>query len=110
MLFGMTRRLTISLPDDVAAELDDLPAGQVSGFVAEALRRRRISDAARAALTAAGHREFPFDPAGAQHRLAAAPVDASTRDAAVARLAELSGQDRDVILEQLGRSAAAAGW
>jgi predicted RNA binding protein with dsRBD fold (UPF0201 family) len=40
------------------AELDDLPAGQVSGSIAEALRRRRISDTARAALTAAGHRGF----------------------------------------------------
>lgn len=106
----MTRRLTISLPDDLAAELDGLPVGQVSGFVAEALRRRRISDSARAALSAAGHPEFPFDPAGAQQRLAVGPVDEQTRDAAVTRLAALSGRDRDTICEQLGRSAAAAGW
>lgn len=106
----MTKRLTISLPDDLAAELDKLPAGQVSGFVAEALRRRRISDTARDALRAAGHRDFAFDPAGAEQRLAAGRVDAPTRDAAVSRLAALSGRDRDAIIEQLGRSTAASEW
>lgn len=106
----MTKRLTISLPDDLAIELERLPAGQVSGFVAEALRRRRISDSARAALHAAGHREFPFDPVGAQQRLAADRVDAQTRDAAVGRIAGLIGQDPDALAEQLGRSAAASGW
>ncbi|HEX8346871.1 MAG TPA: hypothetical protein VF657_19345 [Actinoplanes sp.] len=106
----MTRRLTISLPDDLAAELDRLPSGQVSGFVAEALRRRRISDDARAALDAAGHRDFPFDPDGARQRLAAGRIDAQTRDAAVARAAVLTGMDRDAMAEQLGRSAATSGW
>src|SRR5690242_3679816 len=106
----MTRRLTISLPDDLASELDELPAGQISRFVAEALRRRRISDTARAALHAAGHREFPFDPAGAHERLAESRVDVQARQAAVARLAALTGQDHETVSEQLDRSAEAVGW
>jgi hypothetical protein len=106
----MTKRLTVSLPDDLAAELERLPAGQVSGFVAEALRRRRLSDAARAALAAAGHRDFPFDPVGAHQRLAAGRVDTQTRDAAVARVAGLTGTDPDVVDEILSRSAATSGW
>ena len=106
----MTRRLTISLPDDVVTELDQLPAGQVSGFVAEALRRRQISDSARAALHAAGHGDFPFDPAGAAQRLAVGRVDPQIRESAIARVAALTGQDRDAVNEQLDRSAKAAGW
>lgn len=106
----MTRRLTISLPDDVATELDELPTGQVSSFVAEALRRRRVSDAARAALGAAGHRDYPFDPAGAAQRLAAGRVAPSARSAAIAQVAALTGQDPETMARQLDRSAEAAGW
>ena len=98
---------------DVAVALhvgNQLPAGQVSGYVAEAPRRRRTSDSARAALGAAGHRDFPFDPAGAAQRLAAGRVDPQTRDAAIARVAALTGQDRDAVSQQLDRSAEAAGW
>jgi hypothetical protein len=106
----MTRRLTISLPDDIVTELDELPAGQVSGFVAEALRRRRVSDAARAALGAAGHRDYPFDPAGAAQRLAVGRVAPSARTAAITQVAALTGQDPEIMARQLDRSAEAAGW
>ncbi|MEU8020413.1 ribbon-helix-helix protein, CopG family [Micromonospora parva] len=51
----MGRRVTISVPDDVAEQLDALAARQVSAYVTEALRRRRISDGTRAALEATGH-------------------------------------------------------
>ena len=37
----MTRRVTISVRDDVAEQLDALPARQVSAYVTEALRRRQ---------------------------------------------------------------------
>ena len=60
----MSRRVTISLPDDVAEQLAAIPPRQVSAYVTEALRRRRVSDELRAALSAAGHREYPYDPKG----------------------------------------------
>ena len=83
----MSRRVTISLPDDVAAQLDELPARSVSGYVTEALRRRKTADDMRAALRRAGHREYPPDTAGAARRRAAARVDPAVREAAIARLA-----------------------
>ncbi|MFD0787954.1 hypothetical protein ACFQZ8_28940, partial [Micromonospora azadirachtae] len=62
------------MPDDVAEQLAALPARQVSAYVTEALRRRRISDDMRATLRAAGHKDFPYDPIGAAQRLAAQQV------------------------------------
>jgi hypothetical protein len=74
------------------------------------VRRRRISDDARAALAAAGHRDFPFDPIGARQRLSAGRIDAPTRDAALVRVADLTGMDPDAVTENVSRSAATSGW
>ena len=106
----MTTRQTISFPDDVATAMADVPSGQVSAYVTEAVRRRIQSDAARAALSAAGHREFPFDPAASAGRLAGAVVPAEAQQAALDRLAAAIGADRDDLTARLSRSAEAAGW
>ena len=60
-----TVRFTVSLPEDVAGPLKDLPAGQVSAYVTEALRRRQLLERTQDALTGAGHRTFAPDPAEA---------------------------------------------
>ncbi|SCL29834.1 hypothetical protein GA0070624_3960 [Micromonospora rhizosphaerae] len=103
----MSRRVTISVPDDVAEQLDALPARQVSAYVTEALRRRRISDDMRAALRAAGHGELPYDPIGAAQKLAARQVTPEAREAAIARVAELLGRPADEVRAELDRRAAA---
>ncbi|MEV0428497.1 hypothetical protein [Micromonospora sp. NPDC050495] len=103
----MSRRVTISVPDDVAEQLDALPARQVSAYVTEALRRRRISDAMRAALRAAGHGEFPYDPVRSAQRLAAHQVSLEAREAAIARTAELLGRPADELRAELDRRSAA---
>ncbi|MEV6368155.1 hypothetical protein AB0L86_14820 [Micromonospora musae] len=103
----MSRRVTISVPDDVAEQLEALPARQVSAYVTEALRRRRISDDMRAALRAAGHGDFPYDPVGAAQRLAAHQVSPEARDAAIARAAELLGRPADELRAELNRRSAA---
>ena len=66
----MTKRVTVSLPDDVAAQLAELPDRQVSAYVTEALRRRAAGDAIRTAMRSAGHGEYPYDPAASAARLA----------------------------------------
>ncbi|WP_328415498.1 hypothetical protein OG470_23490 [Micromonospora sp. NBC_00389] len=103
----MSRRVTISVPDDVAEQLDALPARQVSAYVTEALRRRRISDDMRTALRAAGHGEFPYDPEGAMQRLAARQVTAEMREAAIARVAELLERPVDEVRADFDRPSAA---
>jgi hypothetical protein len=50
----MTRRFSISLPDDVAAELDQVE--NASAYVADAIRMRRRRERTRAVLTNAGYR------------------------------------------------------
>jgi hypothetical protein len=102
---SMSRRVTISVPDDVAAQLDQLPSRQVSSYVTEALRRRRASDEMRAALRAAGHRELPYDPVGAARRLAATTVDPDVREAAVASLARSIGRPVDEVRAELDARA-----
>ncbi|MET7747854.1 hypothetical protein [Micromonospora sp. NPDC005367] len=103
----MTRRVTISVPDDVAEQLDALPARQVSAYVTEALRRRRTSDDMRTALRAAGHGDFPYDPIGAAQRLAAHQVSPEARETAIARAAELLGRPADDLRAELDRRSAA---
>jgi len=103
----MTRRVTISVPDDVAEQLDALPARQVSAYVTEALRRRRVSDDMRSALRAAGHGEFPYDPIGAAQRLSSHQVTAEVREAAIARAAQLLGRPADALRAELDRRSAA---
>src|SRR5688572_92451 len=102
----MTRRVTISLPDDVAAQLDAVPDRQVSAYVADALRRRRASDEIRAALSAAGHRDYPYEPAVSARRLTEQRVAPQVREAAVLRFAEASGRSVDEVRAELDRRAA----
>jgi hypothetical protein len=52
MVDGMTRKITISLPDDVAERLAQ--EGNVSAYVTESVRRRLESESFRAALRARG--------------------------------------------------------
>jgi hypothetical protein len=49
----MTRRFSISLPDDVAAELDRVD--NASAYIAEAIRLRRRREATMDVLTRAGY-------------------------------------------------------
>jgi hypothetical protein len=101
----MTRRVTISVPDDVADQLEAIPARQVSAYVAEALRRRRASDEMRSILAAAGHRDYPYDPEGAARRLAAGRVDPQVREAAIAKLAKAAGVSVEVFRAELDSRA-----
>ena len=48
----MTRKLSITLPDDVAEHLDNVP--NASAYIAEAIRRRRRSERTRAMLASHG--------------------------------------------------------
>src|SRR5260221_3847461 len=93
----MTRRVTISVPDDVADHLNGIPSRQVSAYVTEALRRRQASDDLRLALRAAGHREYPRDPTGAIERMSAGRVSLATREKALARFADLAGRPLAVV-------------
>lgn len=52
-LRSMTRRFSISLPDDVAAELDRVD--NASAYIAESIRLRRRRDSVRAVLFNAGY-------------------------------------------------------
>mgnify|MGYP001419020798 CR=1 FL=1 len=99
----MTRRVTISAPDDVD-QLAAMPACQ-SADATEALRRR-AADEMRALLTAAGHRDYPYDPAGARRRLGGQRVRPDVRDAVIARLAEATGRSADDVRAELDRRAA----
>lgn len=102
----MTRRVTISVPEDVADQLAAVPARQVSAYVTEALRRRRACDEMRAALAAAGHRDYPYDPEGALRRLGSRRVRPEAREAAIARLAEVTGRPAADIQAELDSRAA----
>ena len=93
----MPRRVTISVPDDVADHLDGIPSRQVSAYVTEALSQRQASDDLRLALRAAGHREYPHDPTGALERLSVGRVSPATRETALAQFATLAGQPLDVV-------------
>ncbi|MDG4822091.1 hypothetical protein O7635_09520 [Asanoa sp. WMMD1127] len=96
--------MTVSVPEDVAEQLDALPARQVSAYVTEALRRRRASDDLRAAMRAAGYREFPYDPEGAVRRLAERRVTPEMREGAIARVAELLDRPVDEVRADFDRS------
>ena len=48
----MTRKIAISVPDDVADRLDREP--NVSAFIAETVRRRMVSERVRQSLARAG--------------------------------------------------------
>jgi hypothetical protein len=59
----------------------------------------------RAALTDAGHREYPYDPEGAARRLAAARISPDVRDAAIARFAKGIGRPVDDVRAEMDRRA-----
>jgi hypothetical protein len=49
---GMTKKITVSLPDDIAERLSREP--NVSAFVADAIRQRMVGEQVREELRAAG--------------------------------------------------------
>ncbi len=65
----MTRRITISLPDEVAAYAEQ--AGNTSGFIAGVLRRRMRADGLREQWATAGYVITDEDVDRARGRLAA---------------------------------------
>lgn len=96
----MTRRVTISLPDDVAEVLDTLKPRQVSAYVTEAIRRRYVSESTRALLKRSGFTDLPaYDPetAVAKAEAASAAITPEVRDAAYRRYAEASGESLDEV-------------
>jgi hypothetical protein len=66
----MTRRITISLPDDVAAYVE---RSNTSGFIADVLRRRMHADALRARWAEFGYVVTDDDVERARGRLANLP-------------------------------------
>ena len=101
----MTRRVTISVPDDVADQLAALPPRQVSAYVAEALRRRHGTEGMREALRAAGHPEYPHDPEGDVVRAAEGLVSPEVRERSIARVAEMLGVPIDQLRDHLNERA-----
>jgi hypothetical protein len=65
----MTRKLAISVPDDVAERLDREP--NVSAYVSEAVRRMIVSERVREGLAATGIEVTPERVAAAADELAA---------------------------------------
>ncbi|MEV6527843.1 hypothetical protein AB0M43_38570 [Longispora sp. NPDC051575] len=96
----MTRR-TIRFAPDVDARLDQLDAGQVSAYVTEAVRDRITRERTLAALAEAGYHPDPQKAAAAAAMLARRPSRA-LRDAAVSRLADLTGLSAGALRDDLG--------
>jgi hypothetical protein len=76
----MTRRFSITLPDDVAAVLDNVD--NASAYIAEALRLRRHRDATRELLAAAGYHPTDEGVQRMRERLAANRAARAKRQAA----------------------------
>lgn len=76
----MTRRFSISLPDDVAAELDQVD--NASAYVAEAIRQRRRRENTRQVLTNAGYRVTDEGVAAMRQRVRALEARRTRRSAA----------------------------
>jgi hypothetical protein len=104
------KKLSISVPPDVAVGMEHLGAGEVSPYVTDALRRKQAGDGMRTVLAAAGFPDYPVDPEAAALRAAAAQVPDEVRARAVERLAAVTGQPVEAVLARLGASASAAGW
>jgi metal-responsive CopG/Arc/MetJ family transcriptional regulator len=77
---SMTRRFSISLPDDVAAELDHVE--NASAYVAESIRLRRRREAARQVLAKAGYKVTDEGVAAMRDRVRALEQRRSQRVAA----------------------------
>jgi hypothetical protein len=69
----MTRRITISLPDDVAAYVERTQ-GNTSGFIAGVLRRKMRADSLRARWAQLGYVVTDEDVERTRARLAAQPA------------------------------------
>jgi len=82
----MTRRITISLPDDVAAYAERA-GSNTSGFIADVLRRRMQTDNLRARWAALGYLVSDGDVERTRARLATlAPISDEQHDANMAWL------------------------
>ncbi|SBT45658.1 hypothetical protein [Micromonospora auratinigra] len=68
----MTRRITISLPDDVATYVERTQ-GNTSGFIAGILRRKMRADSLRAGWAERGYLVTEEDVERTRERLAALP-------------------------------------
>jgi hypothetical protein len=88
----MTRRITISLPDDVAAYAERA-GNNTSGFIAEVLRRRMRADGLRARLAELGYQVTDEDVDRARARLAGLPPITDEQHAR--NLATLARYDTD---------------
>ncbi|MET7969040.1 hypothetical protein [Micromonospora sp. NPDC005305] len=69
----MTRRITISLPDDVA-EYVERSQGSTSGFIADVLRRKMRADGLRARWAGLGYAVTDEDVERARRHLSQQPV------------------------------------
>jgi|GEM_PF-2398534 len=88
----MTRRITISLPDEVAAYAERA-GNNTSGFIADVLRRRMLADDLRAQWAQRGYVVSDEAVQRARVRLAGMPVIGDEQHAA--NLAWLEQFDRD---------------
>jgi hypothetical protein len=87
----MTRRITISLPDDVAAYAERA-GNNTSAFIAEVLRRRMRADSLRARLAELGFEVTDEDVDRARTRLAGLPPISDEQHARnIATLARYDG-------------------
>jgi metal-responsive CopG/Arc/MetJ family transcriptional regulator len=76
----MTRRFSISLPDDVAAELDQVD--NASAYIADAIRQRRQRENTRQVLANAGYRVTDEGVAAMRERVRALEARRTRRTAA----------------------------
>ena len=87
----MTRRITISLPDDVAAYAER-SGRNTSGFIADVLRRRMRADSLRARWAELGYAVTDADVERTRARLAAlAPIGDEQHAANLAWLRQFDG-------------------
>jgi predicted transcriptional regulator len=76
----VTRRFSISLPDDIAAELDQVD--NASAYVADAIRQRRRRENTRQALANAGYEVTDEGVAAMRERVRALEARRTRRTAA----------------------------
>jgi len=91
----MTKRITISLPDDVAAFVEEAGADNVSAYVADVLRRRMRATHLREEMAERGIMITEDDIERSRRRLAALPPIGDAKHAAnLAWLAQFDGPRR----------------
>jgi hypothetical protein len=89
----MTKKIAISVPDDVADQLSTV--GNVSAYITEAVRRRMRVDQTRAALLKLGFDITDDGVARMRHRVAALEARSTPQERAAAwdRIIERAGDD-----------------